>query len=328
MPQIFSPDNFLTEPDGSYIFTKERSTAAWKKTRKLVIEALVRPGTAGLTLLMGIPGAGKSTWMKEHGDHLRANVPDAVEEFESHVYVDATFIKPEWRAPFIEIAKAAGKPIHIVWLDTPLETCTARNSKRPEGRRVPEEVMEKMAEEMVAPRWDEGFNKVIHLTPDGVLITEQRYHPPRTLRNIMSELKTEFWHRLTSRINLKDLLMDVFHDYPFVETWTWEVWREDEQGRHFLVKKYNDQKTAERVARRMDKLSPYTRYWASEVNPDLPSDQEWEVWRQTENGETVLVGTYESRGDAEWAVGQLTRRGVHWAQPKATAELPLRIPSA
>ncbi len=129
---IVSPDHHLYLPDGTYHWTPDRVKAAWATAGSLFHQALswpVKPDA--IVLLMGVPAAGKSTWLSEHED-------------ERVLYFDATFALPQWREPWIASATEAGVPAEIVWLDTPLEVCIERNAARPADRRVPEDTMRAM----------------------------------------------------------------------------------------------------------------------------------------------------------------------------------------
>lgn len=153
MATIISPDSFLYTEDGAYVFTQERAKEAWAKTRAAVEEAVEEALETHdtLVLLIGLPGAGKSTWIAEN-----RNVR------EGEVVVDATFVKPEWRAPFIDLARDAGVPVEAVWFNLPVEVCQARNNERGLGRRVPDELYGPWSRilDTNSPSTDEGFRTV------------------------------------------------------------------------------------------------------------------------------------------------------------------------
>ena len=142
-----SPDHFLYESDGTYVWTPARVRTGWALTVQKFRELL--PSYSAAVLLIGVPGAGKSTW-------LRANQqPDVL-------YVDATFTRGIERQPFIEMAQQMGIPIHAVWIHTAFETCVARNSERPEDRAVDRIKMIQMRDNLEAdpPTVTEGFSIV------------------------------------------------------------------------------------------------------------------------------------------------------------------------
>lgn len=149
---ILSPDHLLVDLDGTYRFTRERVRAAWDAVAEKTREALRDPAVRGLVLLVGVPGSGKTTWLRSHEDP-------------SLVYVDAVFPSRRSREPFVGLAREAGKPSLALVFTTPFETCLARNDLRHEGRRVPPEKMEQFRSELEAepPTPDEGLTSVTWL---------------------------------------------------------------------------------------------------------------------------------------------------------------------
>jgi len=138
-----------------------------------------------VVLTIGLPGSGKTTWFKRRGvtplssDMLRTILFDDITEqrYQGLVfstlrsllrarliarmpwnYVDATNLSPHERRQWIKMAKSFGYDVQAVFFDVPLEVCLDRNSKR--DRPVSEEVMQKMAERLKAPAFDEGFSKI------------------------------------------------------------------------------------------------------------------------------------------------------------------------
>ena len=73
-------------------------------------------------------------------------------------YIDATNLRVEERRPYLEIGQQYGCDVEAVLFDVPLEVCRERNAER--RRVVPEEALRKMAEKLVAPTVEEGFEKV------------------------------------------------------------------------------------------------------------------------------------------------------------------------
>jgi predicted kinase len=137
-----------------------------------------RPGQE-LVVMVGLQGAGKSTWVAEHlaGTHVvvskdqwpnarrrearqRRVVADALAEGAS-VVVDNTNPSPAERAPLIELARAAGVPARAVHLDVPLETCLARNDARTGRARVPLVGVFSTHRRLVPPSTAEGFAAVL-----------------------------------------------------------------------------------------------------------------------------------------------------------------------
>jgi predicted kinase len=138
-----------------------------------------------VVLAIGLPGSGKTTWFKRRGvtplssDLLRTILFDDITEqrYQGLVfstlrsllrarliarmpwnYVDATNLSPHERRQWIKMAISFGYEVQAVFFDVPLEVCMERNGKR--DRPVSEDVMQKMAERLKPPVFDEGFSKI------------------------------------------------------------------------------------------------------------------------------------------------------------------------
>lgn len=147
---------------------------------------------AKLFLMSGAPGSGKSYWATTHlpensiyisRDKLRfekigekdtyfSKEGDVFREFVrqieeglikyDNVFADATHLNPASRNKLISnlCPTSPIEEINVVFLDTPLEVCLARNAKR-EGRKyVPEEVIKHMYRTIKLPEKEEGIKKV------------------------------------------------------------------------------------------------------------------------------------------------------------------------
>jgi predicted kinase len=153
---IVSPDAYLYTEDGKYHWTSDRVKAAWDRSREAFAGHLAWGNPSKVVLLMGVPAAGKSTWLAEHE---RAGV----------LYFDATLDLPWKREPWIKQATEAGVPVEIVWLDTPLEVCIERNATRSEDRRVPVEVLRAMHDKILsAPPSEAEGATLTTVNPKGV----------------------------------------------------------------------------------------------------------------------------------------------------------------
>jgi predicted kinase len=135
-------------------------------------------------LLVGLPGSGKSTWVKGKqgvlsSDALRellADDPD-IQNIHARVfrvlrdllkhrlelkrpvtYVDATNLTPSEREPYLKLADQFDCKVEAVFFDVPVDECIRRNRGR--KRVVPDEVIRKMAERLVKPSTKEGFSRV------------------------------------------------------------------------------------------------------------------------------------------------------------------------
>lgn len=143
---IISPDNYLVTPEGEYVWTKERVTRAWL----LAMEDLHRELQSGkyltLALVVGLPGAGKSTWLKE-------NAQDGV------LYFDAVLTRRRLRTPLRKAAQEYSIPCDCIWVNSDVETCRRRNDLRQGDRRVSDEVFEDMLKYLLnsPPKMDEGY---------------------------------------------------------------------------------------------------------------------------------------------------------------------------
>ena len=146
---IISPDEHVHNEAGEYEWSPERAEAAWAKAYDELREALSRPETSRLVLMIGLPGAGKSTYLSS-------------QEVPGTIYFDATLTNKAHRAPLIKMAHDAQVPVDALLINTPLEIAIARNNKRPENRRVPDAAMENMHNELnlEPPTRSEGFENV------------------------------------------------------------------------------------------------------------------------------------------------------------------------
>src|SRR4051794_25181075 len=108
-------------------------------------------------VLVGLPGSGKSTWLKQRGanaissDALRLLLIDdethqgihrtvfrtvryllrqRLELGRPETYVDATNLIPKDRRPYIVTAQLYNARVEAVYFDTPLDICKQRNAAR------------------------------------------------------------------------------------------------------------------------------------------------------------------------------------------------------
>jgi len=176
------------EPDTTSVVATPESageTAPSRAARATPIERRPRASKGAVTLAIGLPGSGKSTWFKRHAvtplssDLVRSMLfDDATEQrFQDLVFstlrallrarllarrpvnhVDATNLSPHERRGWIKMAHDFGYEVQAVYFDVPLEVCMERNQRR--QRVVAEDVMRRMAGKLRPPTFEEGFSKI------------------------------------------------------------------------------------------------------------------------------------------------------------------------
>lgn len=146
---------------------------------------------ANLFIMMGAPGAGKSTFIKnlkgESGipisrDQIRFSMVKENEPYfskEKEVYkefirlinehlsrnrnviADATHLNAASRNKLINCITAPNVNIHVVWIKTTLETCLKQNELRKGTRAyVPPSVITKMHNSIEKPEFEEGLYSI------------------------------------------------------------------------------------------------------------------------------------------------------------------------
>lgn len=152
-----NPDHYLQTSTGR-VFTKERQLEAWDRVYEDLQSALRRRSSvpAQLWLVMGVQGAGKTTWIRRN----MAALPDAV-------FLDAALPAARHRTRALDIARRCGVEAFAVWIDTPLGTALARNASRPADERVPEDALRSVFSLLEAPTTGEGFVRVVEIVDGG-----------------------------------------------------------------------------------------------------------------------------------------------------------------
>lgn len=161
---------------------------------------------ADLYLMCGVPGAGKSTFLKNYikskdsvvvsRDKIRFAIVEPDEPYFSHetevlhtfweeinkalaenknVFVDQTSLTPKSRKFLLENVKGYNLA-NLIWIDESLETCLERNEKRKGTRAyVPRGVIRRMNEQFIEPSIEEGFDKIYkYNSKDGLVCIERR----------------------------------------------------------------------------------------------------------------------------------------------------------
>ena len=144
------------------------------------------PMKAELTILVGLPASGKSSFLEDCTSKMVVVCPDNIRkevfgvEFnkdvegmvwfltrsmikmlllqDKTVILDATNISVSRRKEWIDLGHECNAQVSAIHFDTPYETCVERNKAR--SRVVPDNVMERMRDEFEVPETDEGFDRV------------------------------------------------------------------------------------------------------------------------------------------------------------------------
>jgi len=137
-------------------------------------DSIIKPEENTLLVLMGIPGSGKSTWIKENElepyslsmdtlrlmyeapnpgitqkyngkvAHLFNEMLDSRMKTGSFTVIDAVHASEKYIRAYEPLCEKYGYKMKIIYLDVSLEGAIERNSCRGEYKRVPNEVIEKM----------------------------------------------------------------------------------------------------------------------------------------------------------------------------------------
>ena len=148
--RYFNPDDYLETSTGR-VFTPERSAAAFDRAYSDLEDALrSAPPDARLFVVVGIQGAGKTTWVQQNADALGTGA----------FFFDAALPRAVHRARVVSIAKACGVPAVAVWVQAPLEVALARNQQRRADHHVPDAAIRSVHSMMEPPSISEGFVEV------------------------------------------------------------------------------------------------------------------------------------------------------------------------
>lgn len=148
--RVCNPDDHLWTPAGR-VYTEERNAAAWERLYADLEALFARCGRDGtFYVVMGVQGAGKTTWIRRHHGALG---PTAV-------FLDAAVPAARHRARALALAKRFDLRTVGVWVDTPLETALARNAQRLADEVVPESALRSVFSLIEPPTVGEGFDEV------------------------------------------------------------------------------------------------------------------------------------------------------------------------
>jgi predicted kinase len=151
---IISPDIFRFGSEGKYLSSPEASALAWQKCFDLLRSALEQEAES-LVLMVGIPGSGKTTWLKNDPYAERLGPQQTI-------FFDATLTRRVEREPLVQMAAEFKVPVRAVVFLTPIQVCLSRNWARSEDRRVPYPVIARMQENLrnEPVTLEEGFKEI------------------------------------------------------------------------------------------------------------------------------------------------------------------------
>lgn len=131
-----------------------------------------------LILLVGLQGAGKSTFYKQHfcDTHLRLNFDmlktkhrekllfEACLASKTPTVIDKTNPTPDDRRYFIEPALAHHFEVIAYYFDIPFETAWLQNNQRVGKAKIPEVGLKSTAKKLQPPQFNEGFDRIFYVT--------------------------------------------------------------------------------------------------------------------------------------------------------------------
>jgi predicted kinase len=137
---------------------------------------------AEVVVLIGLPGAGKTTLYRERfaATHVRVEKKERIAAElanGSSVVVDATNPRRVDRAPIIALARARGARVIAYFFDVATRAAVARNAVRTGKDRVPNVAIFTVAKRLEPPVGDEGFDQVfrVRIAEDRTLMVEDAH---------------------------------------------------------------------------------------------------------------------------------------------------------
>jgi predicted kinase len=136
---------------------------------------------AEAVILVGLPGAGKTTYYWQHfaqthglvsGDvhGSPAKQSDVARQYirENRPFVvDNTNVTRSARMPHVQRAREAGYRVLCCYFDTPVRTAIARNKSRNDKKAIPVPAILRAAKTLEAPVEEEGFDEIKVIRPEG-----------------------------------------------------------------------------------------------------------------------------------------------------------------
>lgn len=144
-----------------------------------------------LTLMVGFPRSGKSTWIEKNKEDELVIEPDWIRRnILGHQYhrpaepiiwliadsfiriclsqgqdviLDGINLLKFIREKYVKLAQEMGVKIRVVWITTPMEICLARNQESPEEKRLPQVALVQKEEMFEPPELEEGFGEIVEV---------------------------------------------------------------------------------------------------------------------------------------------------------------------
>lgn len=148
MPRTINPDDYLETPEGR-VFTRERNRQAWKQAYADLETALV--DTSRLYLVIGVQGAGKSSWISRHAAKLEPR----------GLFFDAALPARQHRTAILALAHQYQVPVTAVFIQASLQQALERNAARRPDKIVPEAAVRSVFAMLERPSLDEGFEQIL-----------------------------------------------------------------------------------------------------------------------------------------------------------------------
>lgn len=120
-------------------------------------------------ILVGVPGAGKSSLYRQRFEETHVRVEDkrmvdAALASGASVVVDATNARRADRAPLVSAARMRGARVVGYYFDVSTRAAVARNAVRTGRDKVPNVAIFTVAKRMEPPAMDEGFDELYRVT--------------------------------------------------------------------------------------------------------------------------------------------------------------------